>query len=56
MRDDTVAIDSAQVSVISVVVNMSDPKLIRINLTIAQRVIEESLAMVPANKERPCMC
>ncbi|KAF4044331.1 50S ribosome-binding GTPase [Phytophthora infestans] len=49
VRDSFRAIDSAQVVV--VVVDMSEPKLIHMDLTIAQRVIEEGRALVlAANK------
>ncbi|KAG6622663.1 ribosome-associated GTPase EngA [Phytophthora cinnamomi] len=49
VRDAFRAIDSAQVVV--VVVDMSEPKLIHMDLTIAQRVIEEGRALVlAANK------
>jgi GTP-binding protein len=49
VRDSFRAIDSAQVVV--VVVDMNEPKLIHMDLTIAQRVIEEGRALVlAANK------
>lgn len=49
VRDSFRAIDSAQVVV--VVVDMSEPKLIHMDLTIAQRVVEEGRALVlAANK------
>ncbi|CEG38727.1 ribosome-associated gtpase [Plasmopara halstedii] len=49
VRDSFRAIDSAQVVV--VVVDMSEPKLVHMDLTIAQRVIEEGRALVlAANK------
>lgn len=49
VRDSFRAIDSAQVVV--VVVDMSEPKLIHMDLTIAHRVIEEGRALViAANK------
>ena len=56
VRDDFREINSAQVAVVVTVVNMSKHKLININLTITQRVIEEGRALVlVANKWLPCI-